>query len=61
MCGIHGIVAPGLEQIFLERAVDTLAHRGLDAAGCYFDNHIGLGHRRLRIIDLSGGQQPVFL
>ena len=60
MCGIYGIVAPGVEQIFLERATDTLAHRGPDDAGYDRDEHFGLGHRRLSIIDLSGSQATDF-
>lgn len=60
MCGIYGIVAPNVSQAFLERATTTLAHRGPDDAGYYRDDHAGLGHRRLSIIDLSGGHQPIF-
>jgi asparagine synthase (glutamine-hydrolysing) len=60
MCGIYGIVAPGVEQAFLEKATGTLTHRGPDDAGYYLDNHVGLGHRRLSIIDLEGGHQPIF-
>jgi len=60
MCGIYGIVAPGISQAFLERATTTLAHRGPDDAGYYRDDHVGLGHRRLSIIDLAGGHQPIF-
>jgi asparagine synthase (glutamine-hydrolysing) len=59
MCGIYGIVAPNVSQSFLERATTTLAHRGPDDAGYYRDDHAGLGHRRLSIIDLSGGHQPI--
>ncbi len=60
MCGIYGVLGGGIDQGFLERATSTLTHRGPDAAGYYLDDHIGLGHRRLSIIDLSGGQQPIF-
>ncbi len=60
MCGIFGIVAPNVERSFLEAATTTLSHRGPDDAGYYLDEHIGLGHRRLSIIDLSGGHQPIF-
>jgi asparagine synthase (glutamine-hydrolysing) len=60
MCGIFGIVAPGVDQAFLEKATGTLAHRGPDDAGYYLDAHVGLGHRRLSIIDLAGGHQPIF-
>jgi asparagine synthase (glutamine-hydrolysing) len=60
MCGIFGIVAPNVERGFLERATNTLAHRGPDKAGFYLDNNAGLGHRRLSIIDLAGSDQPIF-
>lgn len=60
MCGIYGLVARNIDQGFLETATSTLAHRGPDAAGYYLDDAVGLGHRRLSIIDLSGGQQPIF-
>ncbi len=63
MCGIAGMIqcagkaiAPGL----MERMTDALAHRGPDGKGVYLDSHIGLGHRRLAIIDLSeAGHQPM--
>jgi asparagine synthase (glutamine-hydrolysing) len=38
---------------------DTIAHRGPDDAGAYFNGHIGLGHRRLSIVDVAGGHQPM--
>ena len=60
MCGIFGVVAPNVDQSFLEKATSTISHRGPDDAGYYRDGHIGLGHRRLSIIDLSGGHQPIF-
>lgn len=60
MCGIFGIVTPHLDLGFLKRATDTLAHRGPDDAGYYLDDHIGLGHRRLSIIDVASGHQPIF-
>ncbi|MSN27166.1 MAG: asparagine synthase (glutamine-hydrolyzing) [Geobacter sp.] len=60
MCGIFGIVAPNVDRSFLERATNTLAHRGPDDAGYYLDAHAGLGHRRLSIIDVAGGHQPIF-
>jgi asparagine synthase (glutamine-hydrolysing) len=60
MCGIFGIVAPNVEKTFLETATNTLAHRGPDDAGYFLDDCVGLGHRRLSIIDLSGGHQPIF-
>ena len=60
MCGIFGIAAPDVERTFLERATNSLAHRGPDAAGFYLDATIALGHRRLSIIDLAGSHQPLF-
>jgi len=60
MCGIFGVVTESPDLDFLKRATDTLAHRGPDDAGYYLDGHAGLGHRRLSIIDVAGGHQPVF-
>jgi len=60
MCGIAGIASQNLEKITLERITNSLSHRGPDDFGTYQDNFIGLGHRRLSIIDLEGGQQPIF-
>jgi asparagine synthase (glutamine-hydrolysing) len=60
MCGIYGIAAPNVDRNFLENATNTLAHRGPDDAGFYLDDHVGLGHRRLSIIDLAGSHQPIF-
>ena len=39
---------------------DMIAHRGPDSEGHYIDEHAALGHRRLSIIDLGGGQQPIY-
>jgi asparagine synthase (glutamine-hydrolysing) len=60
MCGLYGALGNGIDRTFLEQATSTLSHRGPDDAGYYLDEHIGLGHRRLSIIDLSGGRQPIF-
>lgn len=60
MCGIFGIVAPNVDHDFLKRGTDTLAHRGPDDTGFYLDDQIGMGHRRLSIIDLAGSHQPIF-
>lgn len=38
---------------------DTMAHRGPDDDGFYYDRYVGLGHRRLSIVDLGGGHQPM--
>src|SRR6266850_404072 len=61
MCGICGDVdlsgAPDPEGV--RRAARALAHRGPDADGFHFDGPAGLGHRRLSILDLESGQQPM--
>ncbi|MDP6450029.1 MAG: asparagine synthase (glutamine-hydrolyzing) [Lentisphaeria bacterium] len=63
MCGIAGILnANGkpVSPVHLQRMTDALAHRGPDGEGVYADTCIGLGHRRLAIIDLSSaGHQPM--
>jgi asparagine synthase (glutamine-hydrolysing) len=63
MCGICGAVWTGpeasLERGLLERMMDRLVHRGPDDAGLYRDDHAALGFRRLSIIDLAGGHQPL--
>jgi asparagine synthase (glutamine-hydrolysing) len=62
MCGIAGFVnSPGREadRAIVERMTATLAHRGPDGDGVYCDGPAALGHRRLSIIDLSGGAQPM--
>ena len=61
MCGIFGIVSTSSIKGFpVRQALDTLRHRGPDASGVYLDEHAGLGHRRLSIIDLGTGDQPMF-
>lgn len=58
MCGICGTV--GLEdKNLIKRMCNAIAHRGPDDEGIYLDKNISLGHRRLSIIDLEGGHQPV--
>lgn len=63
MCGITGIAAADFlgtdERTALRRMRDALSHRGPDDAGQYFDLHAALGHRRLAIVDVEGGRQPV--
>jgi asparagine synthase (glutamine-hydrolysing) len=58
MCGICGIHGPH-DEALLARMTDVIAHRGPDDAGIYRDGVVGLGIRRLSIIDLSGGHQPI--
>lgn len=63
MCGICGIVTfgPGMsvERDNLLAMRDTMVHRGPDDAGIFIERNVGLGHRRLSIIDLSTGHQPM--
>ena len=61
MCGIVGILnksAP-VEPSDLERMNERLLHRGPDQAGQYVEDRVGLAMRRLRVIDLEGGAQPI--
>jgi asparagine synthase (glutamine-hydrolysing) len=63
MCGICGIVnfeSDPVDRGTIERMTGALAHRGPDDAGYFVEGRVGLGHRRLSIIDLSGGKQPIF-
>ena len=61
MCGIAGFVGQG-DQLDLERMTRALTHRGPDAEGFHVDRDraLYLGHRRLAIRDISGGQQPMW-
>ncbi|MGH8209127.1 MAG: asparagine synthase (glutamine-hydrolyzing) [Steroidobacteraceae bacterium] len=60
MCGIAGIVGSGSERTDgMQRMLQALSHRGPDGAGVESDAHAILGHRRLSIIDLEGGRQPL--
>lgn len=63
MCGIAGLYYPGVpkpvEPQRIKAMTDVLAHRGPDGSGVWTAPGIGLGHRRLSIIDLAGGAQPM--
>lgn len=63
MCGIAGIVnfdGEPVAPLLLRKMTDAVAHRGPDGHGCYCDGCVGLGHRRLAVLDLSpAGQQPM--
>src|SRR6266566_1204208 len=63
MCGICGIFVldgrPLLGEAVIRKMTATLRHRGPDDEGVYVGPGIGLGHRRLSIIDVSGGHQPI--
>ncbi len=58
MCGITGFLGSG-ERADLERMTARVAHRGPDAEGFYGEGPLHLGHRRLSIIDLACGAQPM--
>jgi asparagine synthase (glutamine-hydrolysing) len=63
MCGICGIYSTkGIQEndgLLLSRMCDVIAHRGPDEQGTYIDRYVALGNRRLSIIDLKGGTQPI--
>ncbi|MBF0101537.1 MAG: asparagine synthase (glutamine-hydrolyzing) [Desulfobacterales bacterium] len=65
MCGITGLynmdsTQYGIDKTILESMTDQLIHRGPDDSGYYSDQRIGFGFRRLSIIDLNTGNQPMF-
>jgi asparagine synthase (glutamine-hydrolysing) len=63
VCGIAGLVGLGVgedERALLERMTDSLAHRGPDGRGIAIGDGWALGHRRLAVIDLGGGAQPMY-
>lgn len=63
MCGIAGIfhaeTPKPVDPARVVRMCDALAHRGPDGAGVWTDHGVGLGHRRLSIIDVAGSPQPM--
>jgi asparagine synthase (glutamine-hydrolysing) len=64
MCGINGLVYTDprhpVDRALVRRLTSTLSHRGPDADGFFWGDGAALGHRRLSIIDLSTGDQPIF-
>jgi asparagine synthase (glutamine-hydrolysing) len=64
MCGIVGIIDPSVPaektSVLLKRMTDIITHRGPDGEGFFVTNGAGLGMRRLSIIDLSTGDQPMY-
>ena len=64
MCGFTGFASAKHDAETAKKAVkamaDLIAHRGPDGEGFYVDERVALGHRRLSIIDLAGGTQPMF-
>ena len=63
MCGIAGIIYKDsdrpVEEALLRRMCEVMTHRGPDGEGTFTGPGVGLGHRRLSIIDLEGGAQPM--
>ena len=60
MCGLAGIVSAGGDGTeALDRMLPAIAHRGPDDEGRYLGESVALGHRRLSIIDLGSGRQPL--
>jgi asparagine synthase (glutamine-hydrolysing) len=62
MCGIAGRVTSGepVDQALVERMCDSILHRGPDSQGIHVEGPVGLGMRRLAIIDLVCGDQPIY-
>jgi len=65
MCGINGIAFSSgsnkrINQSVLQKMRDTIHHRGPDDEGIFIAENIGLGHRRLSIVDVAHGHQPMF-
>ena len=61
MCGICGFVGKvDNSKVVLKKMMDKIAHRGPDDEGMYVDEDAAIGHRRLSIIDLSHGAQPMY-
>ena len=64
MCGIAGYISLEPNAVVnrepLKRMTDTLLHRGPDAEGFFHAQNVNLGHRRLSIIDLKTGNQPMY-
>ncbi len=64
MCGLTGIFHPDhagpIDAALLRRMNTAIAHRGPDGDGFHIEDGVGLGHRRLSIVDVAGGGQPMF-
>src|SRR3989344_2967768 len=60
MCGIAGIIHPsGNATVALDEMLARIVHRGPDDSGTFFGEEVALGMRRLSIIDVAGGKQPI--
>jgi asparagine synthase (glutamine-hydrolysing) len=66
MCGIAGIFNASLlghkpiSEVLLRKMTDSIVHRGPDEGSVHVEPHVGFGHRRLSVIDIATGQQPLF-
>jgi asparagine synthase (glutamine-hydrolysing) len=62
VCGIAGVISleKKVDRSLLEKASRLMIHRGPDDEGFFVQGPVGLAHRRLSIIDLAGGAQPMF-
>ena len=59
ICGIYSPVAARIDRTILENMTQSMSHRGPDGTGFYVSERVGFGHRRLSIIDLKDGAQPM--
>ncbi|MGL5816605.1 MAG: asparagine synthetase B family protein, partial [Phycicoccus sp.] len=59
MCGIAGYHGLPADEALLQRMNDRQRHRGPDGEGLHLDGTVGLAHRRLSILDVAHGQQPM--
>lgn len=59
ICGIFDLSSQPVDRDLLNRMMAIIRHRGPDGEGQLIDHEIGLGHRRLSIIDVGGGAQPI--
>lgn len=63
MCGFIGFTdkrTPKEKQVIAKKMADRIIHRGPDSEGYFTDDNVALGFRRLSIVDLAGGDQPIF-
>ena len=61
MCGINGIISKEKnKKEIIKEMNNRIIHRGPDAEGIYIDQNVALGQRRLSIIDIKGGDQPIY-
>lgn len=59
ICGVYHLDGQTVDRILIKRMCDAIAHRGPDDEGIFVDGNIGLGAKRLSVIDLVTGHQPM--